>query len=335
ILYPDFSFHSWPEAECPEGDARGSHNWDRVVKDLLQEGVGEQGDAHAYQDEEDDGSEHHGEHADGTGYSSVEGLQSRPPDYQLEFEQKIPKLFWRGADTSPIRRQVVQNIHRIRGDLDRDFSGLGSQKIDVEWMKWNRAATQKNSAAVSDVELDAVRADSEAHRGTNNIFGIIGDGGSSGEEESNRFEDRLALSLHLLKDLFEHSEEADLSGGGQLELRKNVGGQSVPSGQCVRVSDWCGYQFLANIPGVSMPLSFKYRLFCNSVMLSSGPMLYQWFYSLVQPEKHYVYVDPFFNTLDAAMHSSDVSVYADIADEARFLAKTRLTTAAVDCYWRR
>ena len=35
ILYPDFSFHSWPEAECPDPDARGSHQWEIAVKQLL------------------------------------------------------------------------------------------------------------------------------------------------------------------------------------------------------------------------------------------------------------------------------------------------------------
>ncbi|CAD7948244.1 unnamed protein product, partial [Amoebophrya sp. A120] len=87
ILYPDFSFHSWPEAECPEADLRGSHGWDTVTRDLLQVG-----DAHSFAD-------------------------------------KIDAVFWRGADTSPLRREVVKNIHRIRTELETHHPELEG-KID-------------------------------------------------------------------------------------------------------------------------------------------------------------------------------------------------------------
>lgn len=58
ILYPDFSFHSWPEAECPAPRKTGSHLWSRAREDLL--------------------------------------------SVRTPFQEKIPKLFFRGAPTSVV-----------------------------------------------------------------------------------------------------------------------------------------------------------------------------------------------------------------------------------------
>eukprot|EP00926_Amoebophrya_sp_RCC4398_P020071 GSA120T00021510001.1 len=199
---------------------------------------------------------------------------------------------------------------------------------------------------LSDATLQQLRAADEQTRTTNNLFGLqdtdVTDDPFKRRNEGS-FSEQLQLMNHALTQVFADPMLPDSKAKRhgkrvpqyQVKEKKNSGNQSVPSGQCVKVADWCRYQFLANIPGVSMPLSLKYRLFCNSVILTAAPVLHQWFYPLLLPDVHYVYVDPLFHSLDAAMHSSPKAVYAAIADEARFLAKTRLTTAAVDCYWRK
>lgn len=85
-----------------------------------------------------------------------------------------------------------------------------------------------------------------------------------------------------------------------------------------------------------MPLSLKYRLFCNSVILSGPHALYQWFYPLLQPDKHLVKVeDPLFADMEQVLGKKSMADLGKIASESGFLARTKLTKTAVDCYWRR
>ena len=138
ILYPDFSFHSWPEAECPGGD---SHSW--PVASLVKKSGAD------------------------------------------DFRKKIPSLFWRGADTSPARKRIIENLRTRR----KVFVGKSETRIDmdVEWMSWRK----RDSETMDSSQLHA------------------------GRDHGGR----------------DHSVTA-----------LNFGGQSVASGQCIRVSDWCRYQ---------------------------------------------------------------------------------------------
>lgn len=126
-------------------------------------------------------------------------------------------------------------------------------------------------------------------------------------------------------------------------LNKNLGGQGN-SPECKNMRDWCTNKLLANIPGATMALSLKYRLLCNSVMVTPPFVFVQWFYRLLNPEKHFLHVHLNWDRVDDVVAGvfqalNEVGEERDsivrIADDARFFAKTMLSPMAVDCYWRR
>ncbi|CAK0790013.1 unnamed protein product [Prorocentrum cordatum] len=160
-----------------------------------------------------------------------------------QWEEKVDQLFWRGAATSAVRKQVVPHIGALQG-------------TNVSFLEWGRASS---------------------------------------------------------------------------------GRQGVVDGTCVPLAEWCRYRYLANLPGNTMALSFKHRLLCGSVVVTSPLWYHEWFYSQLHSGEHFVEVDPAWKGAGQVLRElrADEAAARSVATAARDWARRHLTEEAFDCYWLR
>eukprot|EP00439_Symbiodinium_sp_Y106_P040409 s4733_g4.t4 len=116
--------------------------------------------------------------------------------------------------------------------------------------------------------------------------------------------------------------------------------QVVSSGSdsCIPIHEWCQHKFLANLPGNTMALALKYRLFCGSVVLSSPFLYHEWYYSQLKEGEHFISFDLRWSGADEVL--TDLRGPSRVMAEAvsmnsRRWAQDHLTDDGFDCYWLR
>ncbi|CAE7354610.1 POGLUT1 [Symbiodinium sp. KB8] len=116
--------------------------------------------------------------------------------------------------------------------------------------------------------------------------------------------------------------------------------QVVSSGSdsCIPIHEWCQHKFLANLPGNTMALALKYRLFCGSVVLSSPFLYHEWYYSQLKESEHFMAFDLRWSGADEVLkelRGPSKALAEAVSMNARRWAQDHLTDDGFDCYWLR